>query len=175
MKICLTGGIACGKSLLSRFLNEFGVETLDADDIVHEIIPAEERKRLATVVFSDPAARRELEARIHPAVKRRISGWFASAADAPRVAVVPLVYEAGWEKEFDFIVCIASKRELQLERMMVMRGYSAAEAEGRLAAQMPIEEKAKRAQYVIFNNGTENELREEAEKFVKYLKEKING
>ena len=50
-KICLTGGIACGKSLLSRFLNELGVETLDADDIVHGLIPAEERRRLAKVVF----------------------------------------------------------------------------------------------------------------------------
>ena len=57
MKVAVTGGIACGKSLFSQYLNELGVETIDADDIVHEIIPAEERRRLAKVVFEDEAAR----------------------------------------------------------------------------------------------------------------------
>ena len=56
-RIALTGGIACGKSLAARFLNACGVKTLDADDIVHELIPVEERRRLAAIVFRDPAAR----------------------------------------------------------------------------------------------------------------------
>ena len=72
MKVCLTGGIASGKSLLSRYLNELGVKTCDADDIVHELIPQEERERLRKVVFKDPEARKELEARIHPLVRRKI-------------------------------------------------------------------------------------------------------
>ena len=76
MKIALTGGIACGKSLLSKFLNELGVETLDADDIVHALIPdPAERRRIAAEVFADPTKRRELEARIHPLVKARIDAW----------------------------------------------------------------------------------------------------
>ena len=68
IRIALTGGIACGKSLVAKFLNELGVETIDADDIVHELIPEEERRRLAKVVFADPKARADLEARIHPVV-----------------------------------------------------------------------------------------------------------
>ena len=60
MRIALTGGIACGKSLLARYLNELGIETIDADDIVHEIIPADERRGIADEIFRDPAKRREL-------------------------------------------------------------------------------------------------------------------
>ena len=73
MRIALTGGIACGKSLVAKFLNELGVETIDADDIVHELIPdPAERKRIAAEVFGNEAKRKELEARIHPRVKERI-------------------------------------------------------------------------------------------------------
>ena len=53
MRIALTGGIACGKSLFAKFLNELGVETLDADDIVHELIPTEERRRIAEQRWKD--------------------------------------------------------------------------------------------------------------------------
>ena len=82
MKIALTGGIACGKSLLSQFLNEFGVETLDADDVVHEIIPdPAERRRIAAEVFSDPEKRRELEAKLHPLVKEKIDTWLSLSQD----------------------------------------------------------------------------------------------
>ena len=76
MKIALTGGIACGKSLLSCYLNELGVETIDADDVAHELIPdAAERRRIAAEVFADSAKRRELEARLHPLVKARIEAF----------------------------------------------------------------------------------------------------
>ena len=73
-KIALTGGIACGKSLIAKFLNGLGVETIDADDIVHEIMPDPvERRRIAAEVFGDPEKRKALEARIHPLVKERIN------------------------------------------------------------------------------------------------------
>ena len=73
MRVALTGGIACGKSLVAKFLNELGVETIDADDIVHELIPdPAERKRIAAEVFGNEAKRKELEARLHPLVKERI-------------------------------------------------------------------------------------------------------
>ena len=62
MRIALSGGIACGKSLFAKFLRALGVQTLDADDIVHELIPEDERRRLASIVFADPAARKALEA-----------------------------------------------------------------------------------------------------------------
>ena len=103
MRIALTGGIACGKSLLARYLNELGVETMDADDIVHELIPAEERKRIAGEIFRDAAKRRELESRIHPLVKDRLEGFAAAGGDAIRMEIIPLLFECNWQSVYDII------------------------------------------------------------------------
>ena len=187
MKIALTGGIACGKSLLSKFLNELGVETLDADDVVHELIPdPAERRRIAAEVFADPAKRRALEAKLHPLVKQRIDDWLS--APAPKssnpnnqtikqsnnqtIAIIPLLFEAHWEKNFDIICCVVTSREKQIERMTTTRGMTRAEAEARLAAQLPVEEKARRSHYVIHNDGKPEELKAEAEAFLGWLKSK---
>ena len=212
MKVALTGGIACGKSLLSQFLNELGVETLDADDVVHELLPdPDERRRIAAEVFADPEKRRALEAKIHPVVKEKIDAWLSpspnafnaetqrrreaesllgsgaqpqfsnSAPSAPlrlcvkkteiKIAIIPLLFEAHWEKNFDIICCVASTRENQVKRMVATRGMTCAEAEARLAAQLPVEEKARRSHYVIRNDGTADELRAEAQKLVAWLHE----
>ena len=202
MKVALTGGIACGKSLLSKFLNELGVETLDADDVVHELLPdPEERRRIAAEVFADPEKRRALEAKLHPIVKKRIDEWIdgtdgttetaetsetsaglvspgglggpvtpARPACPVRVAIIPLLFEAHWEENFDIICCVASTRENQVKRMVATRGMTHAAAEARLAAQLPVEEKARRSHYVIQNDGTADELRAEAQKLVAWLK-----
>ena len=183
MRIALTGGIACGKSLVAKFLNDFGVETIDADDIVHELIPdPAERKRIAAEVFADPEKRRELEAKIHPLVKRKIQafqdfrreteGGLVSRLKSKvlRVAIIPLLFEARWEENFDIICCVNSERDLQISRMMATRGYTREEAEARLKAQMPVEEKAAKSHYVIENNGSAEELKRETEKFVSWLK-----
>lgn len=176
-RIALTGGIACGKSLVARFLNELGVETIDADDIVHELIPdPAERRRIAAEVFSDPAKRRELEKRLHPLVKDRIAAFFArgrsegalkpGATTRPRIAIIPLLFETGWDADFDYVVTVASSRELQIKRMLTTRGYSPSEAQARLDAQLPVEEKASRSDYVIRNDGSPEELKAAVEKFI---------
>ena len=177
-RIALTGGIACGKSLVARCLNELGVETIDADDIVHELIPdPAERRRIAAEVFADPEKRKALEARLHPIVKQRIAEWLGGARDAgalvsrvPRVAIVPLLFETHWDEEYDIICCVRSSREAQVARMIDTRGYTREEAEARLAAQLPVEEKAVKSHYVIDNDGTVAELRESVAGFVKWLK-----
>ena len=175
MRVALTGGIACGKSLVAKFLNELGVETIDADDIVHELIPEEERRRLARVVFNDPKARAELEARIHPLVREKIETFLCPPpplpSTSPRIAVIPLLFEAHWEGNFDIICCVSSERGLQISRMMTTRGYTREEAEARLAAQMPVEEKAEKSHYVIDNNGSSQELKLQVAEFVNWLKE----
>ena len=118
MRIALTGGIACGKSLFAKFLRELGVQALDADDIVHELIPVEERRRLAPIVFADPVARKALEARIHPLVRERIDSWFAAPNPVLKLAIIPLLFECKWDGDYDIICCIASSRENQISRMM---------------------------------------------------------
>ena len=196
MRIALTGGIACGKSLVAKFLNELGVETIDADDIVHELVPEPaERKRLAKVVFADPKARQELEARIHPVVKERIGEFLSGeAVSRPlqkkaddsssrsgretaspfRLAIIPLLFETRWDADYDIICCVRSERDLQISRMMTTRGYTREEAEARLAAQMPVEEKAAKSHYVIENNGTTEELKFKVAEFVGWL-ENLDG
>ena len=175
-------------------MNELGVETLDADDVVHELLPdPEERRRIAAEVFSDPEKRRALEAKIHPVVKEKIDQWFEGAGDRSwsselelegrgqgsgvsgsgvKIAIIPLLFEAHWEKNFDIICCVVSSREKQIERMMTTRGMTRAEAEARLAAQMPVEEKAKRSHYVIHNDGTAEELKVQAAAFLKFVMQK---
>lgn len=171
-RIALTGGIACGKSLVAKYLNEFGVETIDADDIVHELLPdPEERRRIAAEVFADPEKRRALEARLHPLVKDRIADFLsAPRTNGIRLAIIPLLFETGWDRDFDYIVTVASPREVQIERMMTTRGYTREEALGRLAAQLPVEEKASRSDYVIRNDGTAEDLRQAVSAFLSAVK-----
>jgi len=173
LRIALTGGIACGKSLFAKFLRELGVQTLDADDIVHELIPAEERRRLAPIVFSDPVARKALEARIHPLVKARFDAWFASrTAQAPilKLAIIPLLFECKWDADYDIILCISSPVAEQVRRMVEIRGMTRIEAEARLSAQLPQEEKLARSHYVVVNDSTPEHLREEAVRCVEWLR-----
>ena len=155
-----------------------GVETIDADDIVHGLVPEDERRRLAKVVFKDPAARRELEARIHPLVKAKIDEWLATLNSQLtthnsklKIAIIPLLFEVHWEANYDIILCVVSSRENQIERMTASRGYTREEAEARISAQMDVEEKAARSHYVIRNDGSPSQLREEAARMVAWLKE----
>ena len=190
MRIALTGGIACGKSLVARFLNEFGVATIDADDIVHGLIPdPAERRRIAAEVFADESKRKALEARLHPLVKERIEEFLAVPAASRRealaggagargrapcgVAVIPLLFETHWDAEYDIICCVQSERETQIARMMTTRGYSRAAAEARLAAQLPVAEKAARSHYVIPNDGSLAELEAEVTRFADWLMAKV--
>ena len=171
-RIALTGGIACGKSLAARYLNELGVETIDADDVVHELLtdPAE-RRRLAAEVFADPEKRRALEARLHPLVKERIDAFLAAAPEGRlRLAVIPLLFETGWDQDYDFIGCVSSSREHQLGRMISSRGYTREEALARLAAQLPVAEKVSRSHHVLANDGTAEDLRAAVAGFVDAMK-----
>ena len=170
LKIVLTGSIACGKSLFAKFLRELGVQTLDADDIVHELIPDDERRRLAPIVFSDPVARKTLEARIHPLVREQIESWFAASTPVLKLAIIPLLFECNWDADYDIIICISSPAEEQIRRMVETRGLTREAAEARLSAQLPVSEKAARSHYVVVNDSTVEHLREEAVRCVEWLR-----
>lgn len=168
--VALTGGIACGKSLVASLLRERGFETLDADDVVHELLPEEERRRLvAEGVFRDEARRKALEARLWPRVLERFTAWHAEAPSAKRIAVIPLLFEAHWDEKYGIICAVICKESTQLERMTQNRSYSSEEARGRLAAQMPASLKAAKSHYVIHNDGTREQLASEVDGFVRWL------
>lgn len=167
MKVCITGGIACGKSLLSSYLKELGIPLIDADDLAHELIPdSAERRRIAREVFADPEKRRALEAKMHPLIREKLDAFEG-------VHVIPLLFELHWEGKYDIICSIISEKSNQIDRMMKLRGYTREEAEARLAAQLPVEYKAGHSHYVIRNDGDVGALKAEAEKLAGYLKEKM--
>ena len=195
MKIALTGGIACGKSLFAKFLRELGIHVLDADDVVHELeapggaaVPAIvsrfgqevlapdggiDRAALAARVFSDPAARTDLEAILFPLVRSRMAGGSGVSSLQITIHIIPLLFESHWETDYDILLCIASPEDLQIARMMTSRGYSRAHAEARLAAQWPVAEKAARCHYTVMNDSTPEHLRDEAQRLVAWLKGQI--
>ena len=201
MKIALTGGIACGKSLFAKFLGELGIQLIDADDVVHELeapggaavepIVARfgrgvlssdggiDRAALAERVFSDPAARADLEAIIFPLVRTRLGKAVAprpQRSSAPiTIHIIPLLFESHWDADYDIIIVLVSGHEAQVRRMAETRGQSREEAEARIAAQMPVEEKAARADYVIRNDSTPQALHAEAVRLVEWLESRTRG
>ena len=196
MKIALTGGIACGKSLFAKFLRELGIHVLDADDVVHELeapggaaVPAIvsrfgsdvlaadggiDRPALAARVFSDATARADLESIVFPMVHERMGGS-RSCATALTIHIIPLLFESHWETDYDILLCIASPADLQISRMMQSRGYTRAHAEARLAAQWPVAEKSARCHYTVMNDSTPEQLRDEAKRLVAWLKEQVEN
>ncbi len=196
MRVAITGGIACGKSLFSRALEQLGVELLDADDVVHRLeapggaaVPdlvrlfgssvldehgGINRAVLAERVFSDPEARRQVNAVVHPLVRTALRRWLEEPSDTLRIVVIPLLFEAGWTDDWDIIICLDSNEALQRERLMRFRGLTDEQARKRIAAQMPVAEKAARSHLVVHNDADAEALAREAKKVYRFLMEKAN-
>ena len=194
LRVALTGGIATGKSHVLERLRERGVPCLDADALAHGVMAAGteatraiaarfgpdvvakdgavDRTKLGPLVFADPAARRALEAIVHPAVYRAITAGLRALelTESPRVAVVdiPLLYETGDASDFDAVIATVCPPELQMARLFE-RGMSEAEARQRLAAQLPAAEKAGRANYVIDTSGTFERTDEQLQRILERL------
>jgi dephospho-CoA kinase len=178
-KVALTGGIATGKSYVLRRLRERDVPSIDADDIVHQALGPDtlttqavarefgqavltpdggvDRRALADKVFADRDARLRLEAIVHPLVYETIRNWFAAADRRFGVASIPLLYETHREADFDAVIVTACAPAQQLQRIVERDGLSEEDARRRLAAQIPTEDKAARADYVIWTSGTTTE------------------
>jgi dephospho-CoA kinase len=176
LKVALTGGIATGKSYVLGCIRDRGVATIDADDIVHEALGAGtpttkaiatqfgtnllepdgsiNRTLLAAMVFRDEDARLRLEAIVHPVVYDKIRTWYATLDRPMGVASIPLLFETRREKDFDFVVVTACSSHQQLQRLIERDRMPEAEARQRIAAQIPTEEKVRRADFVILTGGT---------------------
>jgi dephospho-CoA kinase len=147
-----------GSPALEAIVRAFGPEVLGPDGEL-------DRPRMAARVFADPEARARLEAIVHPAVRRAVVAETARlAAEGHDLAVydVPLLFETGLDRDVDCVLVVYAPREVQRERLVGRDGLGAAEAEARLDAQMPIEEKARRADVVVTNEGDVAALREKA-------------
>ncbi len=178
LRVALTGGIATGKTYVLQRLQQHGVPCLDADVLAHGVMApgteataaiaerfgdvldadgAVDRVKLGPVVFADPSARRDLEAIVHPAVYRAIAAGlrgFERIGGSPLAVVdIPLLYETGHAGEFSKVIATLCPPEVQLARL-AERGLSREAAAQRLAAQLPADEKAARADYVIRTDGS---------------------
>jgi dephospho-CoA kinase len=172
MRIGLTGGIGCGKTAASACFGRQGFQVICADRLAHAALldPAlvrdiqarwgdevllgnglPDRELIAERVFSDPAELRWLESRIHPRIRRE---WQEATRDSAHdwVVDVPLLFEKDWQGDFDTTVAVVTKPELQRQRLRE-RGWSPAQIAARMAAQLPVEEKARRADHVLTNDG----------------------
>ena len=178
----LTGGIGSGKSTVAERLVEHGVELIDADQIAREVVepgkPAwrkivdhfgegildEEgfidRTALGAVVFADEKKRTLLNELTHPPIIEAIAIQLEvlQAFDGVVVIDVPLLVESGVDRGYEAVVVVAAKPETQLQRLVELRGMDRREAQARIAAQSPLEEKLAVATHVIWNEGTLEEL-----------------
>ncbi len=187
--IVLTGSIATGKSSTCRILEESGFVVVDADKIAKQLINAKvieklfgskyikdneiDRKALGDLIFNDSAKREALNNYIHPLIREEIYKQ-ASTMDAKNIKYIvdiPLYFESG-HYDAKMVVLVYCDREQQIKRLMERDGLSKKDALIRLESQMDIEEKKKKADYVIDNSSDENHLASEVKKFIKYLKDR---
>jgi dephospho-CoA kinase len=182
--IALTGGIGAGKSTVAQFFGELGANVVDADHLARIAIERGSegfdevvarfgekilangginRKALAEIVFSDPDAKRDLEAIIHP----RVQKLFAQAIidnepSALLIYEIPLLVETDAASKFDFIVTVEAEEDLRIERLLA-RGMFITDIKARLASQAPSQARIDIADAVIVNDGDEDRLLRQVE------------
>ena len=197
----LTGGVASGKSTVARVLEGLGAKIIDADRLGHELLrrphPAHQevvrrfgreildptgeidRKRLGAVVFADPTKLRELNAILHPLIIARVEELAARYhAENPGAVVVvdaALLFEAGIGGRFTKVLVVWCRPEQQVERLMAKTGLSRQEAEQRIAAQLPVDEKRWRADFEIDSSGSLERTRAQVEALYPELQRLASG
>ena len=196
LALCITGGIACGKSEVGRILGEMGFEVCDADHVAHGLMAKGtpvyrqvvarfgqhilsddgeiSRPILGKTIFENPAERNVLNGLVHPAVRENLAAWIAGKRHQGKDAavLVPLLFESGMEVlDWDAILCVSSSEELVFQRLE-KRGLVRREAALRLASQMPLAEKERRSDRVVQNLGTLAELENLTRDAVKRVKAK---
>lgn len=204
LKVGLTGGVACGKSTVAKMFADLGAQVIDADYIAHELYrPGQEvyqdlvkrfgqeivkpngeidRAKLAAAAF-DGGRVEELNKIVHPAVIRQQDRWMRelAARDPHAVAVVEaaLIFEAGVKDHFEKIMVVTCKPAQKVTRFAERTGRNESDARAdvdrRTKAQIPDEEKARRADFVVDNSGSVEETRHQVERIYAELKVLAGG
>ncbi|MBV2169529.1 MAG: dephospho-CoA kinase [Bdellovibrio sp.] len=195
--IGLTGGIACGKSTVSRLLSERSIPVIDADEIAKEVVrPGSpglksvvqefgqdvllpdgslDRRRLGQQVFGHPELLHRLEGVLHPLIReetRRRRQVLEEMNEPLAIYDVPLLFETKSQDQFDGIIVVSCTKEQQKERLRRRHSWSEEEIEMRIASQIPMQFKEQRADFVLQNNRDEQHLLKEVERLLVWLEEK---
>jgi dephospho-CoA kinase len=190
LTIGLTGGIAAGKSTALAAFERLGAETISSDAVVHDLLDSEplrdrlierwgadvaadgtvDRARIGRIVFADPEQLHWLESQVHPLVGERIAAWLGSLSEDAEFAVVevPLLFESDMEGVFDTSTAIVASEEVRRARAEARGHTLVAERDARQLSQ---EEKADRAEHVIENDGSVEDL----ERALSELLDKLRG
>jgi len=190
--IVLTGGIASGKSTVSSLMKLYGFRVIDADTIAHEVLESSQaeisntfgsefikdnrvdRKALGALIFANKDKRATLEAIVHPKIKERIyeEALKLERFEKPYLIDIPLFFEREGVYNINKVIVVYTPQTIQLERLIKREGLSELEAMQRIKAQLPIEEKRKKATFLIDNSKDLAHLQSECER----VKEEIlNG
>jgi len=196
LRVGLTGGIGCGKSVVAAMLREQGFLVLDADTLAHQLVepgqPAYDdvlqefgkgvcdasgkidRAKLAAIVFAEPAKLARLNQIVHPRVaeaqERQFTEWQRTHPRGVAVVEAALLVEAGAHNRLDRLVVVWCRPEQQIQRLRE-RGMSAEEAQRRIASQMPLEEKRRLAEFQIDCSGTIEDTRQQVERLAAQLRQ----
>ena len=196
LRVALTGGIATGKSYVRARLASHGLPTLDADTLARDavapgttglaavaarfgpaiLLPSGglDRRAIGAIVFGDPQARMDLEAIIHPRVREATDAWLDRLADGGEsvgIVDVPLLYETGRDRDFDRVIVTSCPRSQQVARVVERDGLTAAQAEARIDAQLPTDDKVRRADFVIDTGGTYGDTNRQVDRVIEKLLE----
>jgi dephospho-CoA kinase len=186
LRVGLTGGIASGKTAVSDLLADHGAVVIDADVLAREVVQPGtpglaavvrrfgtavltadgrlDRPALGRIVFADEAARRDLEAIVHPAVRARAAAIEAAAdVDAVVVHVIPLLVETGQHDDFDVLVVVDVDPELQLTRLRERNGFDESAARARVAAQADRDQRVRVADVVLDNSASQAALADQVD------------
>ncbi len=192
--IAVTGGIASGNSLFGSLLSNLGADVADADEIVRALHRpggrgallvasafgsnyllqdgSTDRTSLGNLIFSDASARQRLAELLHPLVRDELLSWKdRPSASSVKVAQIPLLFEKGWESDWDLTIDVEALERVRMERLL-SRGLSEAQAFSRINAQMTSAKRIGKADIVIHNDATVAELEKAATRLIHYLEKK---
>lgn len=187
--IGLTGGIGSGKSCAARIFSNLGAVVLDADQLAHTVLTWPEsikrlselfglevrssdgqvdRAKIASLVFEDPEKLQQLNAVVHPGVRKLYEQAVADSKPGTILVYdVPLLFEANLQQNFDQTLVISAPTALRQKRVTERNGWTAEQFEARNSRQMPLTQKEKLADLIIENTGTPSELRRAIQQYYK--------
>jgi len=199
MVIGLTGGIGTGKSTVSQILKDRGFSVIDLDVISHEVIEFSSvvekivqnfgrevldedeagnctisREKLGKIIFADKEKRLALNSIMHPEILKVMHKKILECKSEKNKIIfveVQLLFEVQWEKEFDYILLVAAKRDMQVRRVLERDKRSEEEAWNIINSQMSLDEKREKSDFVIENDGNMDDLNKKVDKFLKSLEQ----